>query len=203
MKFGILGGTFNPIHNGHIAIALKIYEFLSLDKVLFMPNKIPPHKDTKYILNEKIRFDMVSIAVKEYGFFDIEEYELKKDNTSYTYESLEYLDRAYKGNQLFFIIGSDSFINFNKWQKIERIFRSCNVVVYLRDESHRELIINIKAHYEKIYKAKIFLFFDNVINISSTKVREKISNKEDVSNLIPKSVYEYITSKNLYMENNL
>ena len=123
MKFGIFGGTFNPIHNGHINIALKIYDKFSLDKILFMPNKIPPHKNIKNVLDEKIRLDMINIAIKNYEFLDIEDYELKKDNISYTYESLEYLDRIYKGIELFFIIGSDSFLNFDKWQKIERIFR--------------------------------------------------------------------------------
>ena len=88
-----------------------------------MPNKIPPHKNIKNVLDEKIRLDMINIAIKNYEFLDIEDYELKKDNISYTYESLEYLDRIYKGIELFFIIGSDSFLNFDKWQKIERIFR--------------------------------------------------------------------------------
>lgn len=200
MKFGIFGGTFNPIHNGHINIALKIYDKFSLDKILFMPNKIPPHKNIKNVLDEKIRLDMINIAIKNYEFLDIEDYELKKDNISYTYESLEYLDRIYKGIELFFIIGSDSFLNFDKWQKIERIFRSSNIVVYLRDEAHKDRIIKIKERYEELYKGKIYLFFDKIIDISSTEIREKISNGDDISNLVPKCVYEYIISKGLYRE---
>ena len=200
MKFGIFGGTFNPIHNGHINIALKIYDKFSLDKILFMPNKIPPHKNIKNVLDEKIRLDMINIAIKNYEFLDIEDYELKKDNISYTYESLEYLDRIYKGIELFFIIGSDSFLNFDKWQKIERIFRSSNIVVYLREEAHKDRIIKIKERYEEFYKGKIYLFFDKIIDISSTEIREKIFNGDDISNLVPKCVYEYIISKELYRE---
>ena len=200
MKFGIFGGTFNPIHNGHINIALKIYDKFSLDKILFMPNKIPPHKNIKNVLDEKIRLDMINIAIKNYEFLDIEDYELKKDNISYTYESLEYLDRIYKGIELFFIIGSDSFLNFDKWQKIERIFRSSNIVVYLREEAHKDTIIKIKERYEELYKGKIYLFFDKIIDISSTEIREKIFNGDDISNLVPKCVYEYIISKGLYRE---
>lgn len=200
MKFGIFGGTFNPIHNGHINIALKIYDKFSLDKILFMPNKIPPHKNIKNVLDEKIRLDIINIAIKNYGFFGIEDYELKKDNISYTYESLEYLDSTYKGIELFFIIGSDSFINFDKWQKIERIFRSSNIIVYLRDEAHRYSITKIKGRYEELYKGRIYLFFDKIIDISSTEIREKIFNGNDVSNLVPKCVYEYIISKRLYRE---
>ena len=200
MKFGIFGGTFNPIHNGHINIALKIYDKFSLDKILFMPNKIPPHKNIKNVLDEKIRLDMINIAIKNYEFLDVEDYELKKDNISYTYESLEYLDRIYKGIELFFIIGSDSFLNFDKWQKIERIFRSSNIVVYLRKEAHKDRIIKIKERYEELYKGKIYLFFDKIIDISSTEIREKIFNGDDISNLVPKCVYEYIISKGLYRE---
>ena len=199
MKLGIFGGTFNPIHNGHIGIALKIYELLSLDRVLFMPNKIPPHKDMKNILDEEVRIDMINIAIDRYDFFGIENYEIKKDGISYTYESLEYLDRIYKGDELFFIIGSDSFINFDKWQKINRIFRSANLVVYLRDHSHKDLIIDIKKRYEKIYKGSIFLCFDDIICISSTVVREKILRGENFKNLVPESLYQYIVSKNLYV----
>lgn len=198
MKLGIFGGTFNPIHNGHIGIALRIYESLSLDKILFMPNKIPPHKDLKNILDEEIRIRMISIAISEYEFFEIEDYEIKKRGISYTYESLEYLDRIYKGDELFFIIGSDSFINFDKWQKINRIFKSANLVVYLREPSHKKLVIDIKERYEKIYGGNIFLCFDDIICISSTEIREKIFRGEDFKNLIPESLYDYIISENLY-----
>lgn len=200
MKIGILGGTFNPIHNGHLNLAFKIYKFLSLDKVLFMPNKIPPHKNLKNVLNENIRTDMIRIAIKNYVFFDIEDYEIKKSGISYTYESLQYLFKLYKNSELFFIIGSDSFIDFHKWKKIEEIFKVSNIVVYLREDSHKHLMVETREKYKKIYNGNIFLYFDKIINISSTDIRNKLFNREDVSNLIPKDVYDYIISNGFYKE---
>lgn len=199
MKFGILGGTFNPIHNGHITVALKVCEVLKLDKVFLMPNKIPPHKNVDEILSEESRLHMVKLCTQEFDVLEVEEYELGRDKISYTYESLEYLNNIYKGNELFFIIGSDSFINFYKWKKIDKIFKNANIVVYLREKSDEEYLTEVKKHYEKIYNAKIFLFtFKNTIGISSTKIRDKVLKGEDISNLVPKCVNEYIIFKNLY-----
>lgn len=200
MKIGIFGGTFNPIHKGHIDIMKKIYNKMFLDKVLIMPNKIPPHKDINFIVNEKHRELMVRKAIMEYDFLEFEDYELKKNDVSYTYESLLYLNEVYKEDQLFFIIGSDSFVNFYKWKNINMIFENASIVVYLRKEEHKEYVSEIKEKYEKLYKGKIHLIFDNIIDISSTEIRNKILKGEDVKNLVPKYVYEYIISKKLYRE---
>ncbi len=199
LKFGILGGTFNPIHNGHITVALKVRELLNLDKIFLMPNKIPPHKNLDEVLKEEMRLNMIELCANEFEFLDVEKCELKKQKVSYTYESLEYLDRIHKGDELFFIIGSDSFLNFNEWQKIDRIFRSSNVVVYLRDLEHEKRIIEMKKYYEDVYDAKIFSFMlSNTFGISSTKIRKMVSEGKDVSSLVPKCVNEYIIFENLY-----
>ena len=198
MKYGILGGTFNPIHNGHINIGLKIYETLKLHKVFFMPNKIPPHKNSENILDEKIRLHMIKEAIKPYEFFSIEKCELERNEISYTFESLTYLKTLYKNHKLFFIIGSDSFLNFDKWKNIEIIFKYSNLVVYLRKDCDKTKILHIKKNYEKVYNCNIYLIFDDIINISSTEIRNKVINEESIENLVPKSVYEYITLKNLY-----
>ncbi len=101
MKIGVLGGTFNPIHNGHINIANKIYNEFKLEKVLFLLNKIPPHKNYIELLSDHVRLEMLRKAIKDYVYFDIEYYELKKDSISYTYESLEYLKNHFGYNELF------------------------------------------------------------------------------------------------------
>ena len=142
---------------------------------------------------------MIELCANEFEFLDVEKCELKKQKVSYTYESLEYLDRIHKGDELFFIIGSDSFLNFNEWQKIDRIFRSSNVVVYLRDLEHEKRIIEMKKYYEDVYDAKIFSFMlSNTFGISSTKIRKMVSEGKDVSSLVPKCVNEYIIFENLY-----
>lgn len=200
LKIGVLGGTFNPVHNGHINIANKIYNKFKLDKVLFLLNKIPPHKDCKDILSDDVRLEMLKRAIKCYDYFDIEYYELKNNYVSYTYESLGYLKNYFANSELFFIIGSDNLIDFGNWKRIDRIFKSAVIVVYLRDNNHLELILDIRNYYKFTYDAHIEIFFEDIIDVSSTKVREKIINGEDISKLVPNGVYDYIISKKLYLE---
>lgn len=200
MKIGVLGGTFNPIHNGHINIANKIYNEFKLEKVLFLLNKIPPHKNYKGILSDDIRLEMLRKAIKDYRYFDIEYYELKKDSISYTYESLEYLKNYFRDSELFFIIGSDNFINFESWKGIDKIFKSAVIVVYLRLDVHLDHVLNLKRYYENIYNADIRIFSGGIINLSSTDIREKIIKNENIFGLVPDDVYDYIISEKLYLE---
>lgn len=199
LKIGILGGTFNPIHNGHVYIACKIYRDLNLDKVLFMVNNVPPHKDSSYILSSDIRLNMVNIAIKDYEDFYVEDYEVRKEGTSYTYESLEHLKSCYPKGQLFFIIGSDSFIDFYKWRNIESIFKNAIVVVYLREDSHRNKIKKLKEQYKYLYNASIEIIECDIIHISSTDIRDMVKEGCDISSLVDKDVYNYIIKNHLYM----
>lgn len=198
MRVGILGGTFNPIHNGHVDIAYKIYKYFSLDRVLFMVNKIPPHKDSHYILGSDIRINLVNIAIKGYDYFNSEDYEINKEGISYTYESLEYLKSIYFESDLFFIVGSDSFVNFNKWKNIGHIFKNAVIIVYLRENSHKDIVIKLKEYYIDIYNGRIEIFDGGIIDISSTRIRYMINNGEDISGLVNKDVYNYIIKNHLY-----
>ncbi|MCR5607668.1 MAG: adenylyltransferase/cytidyltransferase family protein, partial [Lachnospiraceae bacterium] len=104
MKIGIMGGTFNPVHNAHIKLALSAYEELNLDKVLFMPSKKPPHKDNNVILSDEVRSDMIKLAIKPYNFFEFSDFELIRNTTTYTSETLELLD-INDDNTYYFIMG--------------------------------------------------------------------------------------------------
>lgn len=198
MRIGIIGGTFNPIHNGHIDIALRILELFFLDKILFMPNNIPPHKNIEELLDKFIRLEMINISIDGYANLEVEEFELNQNKISYTYESLEYLKKIYDKDELFFIMGSDEFLNFDKWKNIDRIFKNVSIIVYLRNDFDRDEIVKLKSKYEMLYDGKIFLFFGKIIKISSTDIRAKLIDGNDVSNLIPKPLYDYIILKNLY-----
>lgn len=200
MKIGILGGTFNPIHNGHIEIALKIQQKLGLYKVLFMPNKNPPHKDISFLEQDYNRVNMIKLAINNYNCFSIEEYELGKDSISYTCDSLEYLQCYYRDDELYFIVGSDSFLDFNKWKNIYKIFKTSSIVVYLREDFHKELVFFQKKNYEKLFNSKIHIFIDDIIKISSTDIRKKILNMEDIGEFLDSKVINYIKENNLYGE---
>ena len=104
-RIGIMGGTFNPIHNGHIKLADTAYKELSLDKIWFMPSKIPPHKDNSTIVDEQHRVNMINLAISDYDYFELSELELKREGTTYTSQTLEYLSEYYPDDIFYFIIG--------------------------------------------------------------------------------------------------
>ena len=120
-KIGVFGGTFDPIHIGHIYIAYEAYKILELDEVIFMPAGNPPHKKWKDITDEIIRYEMVKKAIEPYSFFSINNYEIEKKGLSFTYETLRYLHESFKEVELYFITGADCLINLNSWKNINEI----------------------------------------------------------------------------------
>ena len=133
-RIGIMGGTFNPIHNGHIKLALTAYKELQLDKVWFMPSKNPPHKKKNDIASDYHRVNMIKLAIESYKDFELSEVELKLEGINYTADSLLYLKERYPLDEFFFILGADSLINIEKWYKPEQLFKLTSFVVASRDD---------------------------------------------------------------------
>lgn len=197
-KYGIIGGTFNPIHNAHIYIAYEAMRQLNLDKVIFMVAGVPPHKLNKEIVEATARLDMVKLAIQDYKEFEASDYEIQKKGLSYTYETLETLKT--KDVELFFITGADCLLNIEKWKNPQRILNSAKFVVFNRGGYNLENLNNQKSYIEKKYKTNIL--FLNIINleISSSIIRNRIKSKERVDFFIPSSVLSYIKQNNLYSE---
>ena len=132
-KIGIMGGTFNPIHLAHLQMASIAMEQKELDEVWFMPSKNPPHKDRQTILSEKIRSDMVRLAIKEEERFCFSDFELKRNGTTYTAETLELLRKEYPDVSWYFIMGADSFFSFSNWYHPEVIAKDAVILTVSRD----------------------------------------------------------------------
>lgn len=184
-KIGIFGGTFNPIHLGHINIALSAKKQYSLDKVIFLTSGNPPHKKDLNILDGKIRHIMVKRAILEYEDFFACDWEIKRKEYSYTLDSLLHFKEIYPDDELYFIIGGDSLRDFHKWHKPEEILKLCTILVYDREDG------TAKSDFAKE-------IFGDKLNISSSQIREMIKNGQDVKNLLPKPVYEFIKKYHLY-----
>ena len=131
-KIGIIGGTFDPIHNGHIYIAYEAYKKLDLDLIMFMPNGNPPHKRGKKITNDETRCEMVEKAIAPYSFFAINYYEIKKQGLSFTYETLKYLKNSLDEVDLYFITGADCLMDLHLWRNVDDIMKYCKFVVFNR-----------------------------------------------------------------------
>lgn len=197
MKIGILGGTFDPIHNGHIKIAELALSKLNLDKVLFIPNNIPPHKSNPDI-SKVDKLNMLKLAVEDNSKFEIDTYEIDKEDISYLYLTLEYLKGKYKDDELYFIAGADNIKEISKWKNPHLIFKYANVVFVKRPNYilDKKLIKNLIEN----YNGKISVINFEGINISSSDIREKFENCESVKEFIPEKVCNYIYTNCLYPE---
>jgi len=132
-RIGILGGTFNPIHIGHLAIAEWSYEKLKLDKVIFVPTYLPPHKSSRGVIDAKTRYKMVELAIKDNPHFEISDFEIKKGGKSYSIDTVRYFSEKFnKDTKLYFIIGEDCLSTLHKWKEIEKLVSLASFVVVNR-----------------------------------------------------------------------
>ena len=194
----IFGGTFDPIHNGHLHIAYKALEELKLDKIIFIPSGNPPHKSEEYITNKIIRYDMVKYAIVNEHKFEISDYEVTKKGKSYTYETIEYFSKHYPNIELYFIAGADCLIDIHKWKNISSIMEKSQLVVFNRPGYSMDSILLKKKEVEEKFKRNIIFLNIPLLDISSTEIREKIKKDEDIKNLIPEKTYEIIKKYKLY-----
>ena len=199
-KIGIMGGTFNPIHNGHIKLATAAMKELGLDKVWFMPSKNPPHKLNKNIASEEHRVAMIQLAIKSYVDFELSTLELHREGTTYTSDTLEELHKLYPEDKFYFIIGADSLVNIEKWHKPEVLFKLTTFVVASRDNVDKDILSQHCKYLESKYEdVDIKVLNMNKISVSSTELRSKCSIYIDgkLDNM-DQNVYRYIMSHDIY-----
>lgn len=191
-KIGILGGTFNPIHNGHLMLAKEAYEQHNLDKVWIMVSPNPPHKAGTTIVDVSHRNNMVKAAITPFDFMEFSDYEQRREGFIYTAETLTLLKKDYPENEYYFIIGGDSLENIEKWYHPEIVLANCILLAAGRDELFNEALINRINELNAKYNADIRMVKMTPMDVSSTEVRA--GDFED----IPESVRSYIDENHLY-----
>ena len=197
-KTGILGGTFNPIHIGHLIIAQKAKETYNLDKVLFMPSKTPPHKDVNKIAPDFIRKEMVLAAIEGNPGFEFSDVELTREGIIYTADTLKYLTELYPNDDFYFIMGADSLLAIESWHEPERIFSLCSIIVADRNDKLNEMNEK-KIYLQNKYEKCDLLFLDcPMIDISSTYIRNAILKMKSIKYFVPPKVEDIIKRNNLY-----
>jgi nicotinate-nucleotide adenylyltransferase len=193
-RVGIFGGTFDPIHNGHLQVAEDVRKNLAMEKILFVPSFLPPHKLDKEVTEAGLRFEMVSLALEEYPHFEISEFEFQKEGISYTVETLNALKRSNPDVELFLIMGVDQLLDMDSWREPEKIFQISNVVAMRRPGYRREEIESLDWY------SKILWVDVTPIEISSSMIRKKIQQGESVQGLVPEQVEKFIEEKGLYKD---
>jgi len=193
LRIGIFGGTFNPIHNGHLINAQMIKGDFSLDFILFIPSKMPVHKGLEGNVNSEERYEMVKLAIEDNSCFKSSRIEIDRKSPSYTKITIKELQGMYKDNELFFILGIDAFNELNLWKDYKDVMKMIPFIVMNRLGSvdyNKEILGMIK---EVIYANNLY------IDISSSYIRERIKIGESIKYLVPKKVEEYIRDKGLYI----
>lgn len=185
-KVGILGGTFDPPHNGHLMIANEVFSELNLDEIWFMPNQEPPHKKKPESVNNEDRLHMLELATRGNSFFKIETIELQRSGPSFTVETMRILNNQYPNHKFYFIIGADMIEYLPKWHKIEELIEIVKFVGVERPK------YNLETKYPIIY-VDIPAF-----DVSSSMIRKRLKTGKTVRYLLPESVLRFIGEKHLY-----
>ncbi|MCI6061456.1 MAG: nicotinate-nucleotide adenylyltransferase [Dorea sp.] len=202
MKIGIMGGTFDPIHNGHLMLGQAAYESFDLDQVWFMPNGNPPHKKSSSMESEvEDRIRMTELAIRPFPQFKIELYEAERTKISYSYSTMEYLTKAHPGDAFYFILGADSLFTIESWRYPERFFRTCTVLATYRDDINTVEKMNTQIRYlREKYDARIELFATFPVKVSSHELREEVKEGRCIASYVPAEVETYISEHHLYQD---
>lgn len=196
MRIGIFGGAFNPVHNGHLNLAETFFEDLRLDKLLLIPTAKPPHKSDEGLLSGEDRVNMLRLALENKPY-EISTIEFECKDKSYTYNTLLELKKLYPDSEFFLIIGADQFIHFDKWYRYSDILDMVTLCTSARENEEEKQLI-IKSAKRLGIKDRFYMSSRAVIRVSSSEIRGKIKNGSDVSLLLPKKVFDYISEKGLY-----
>lgn len=197
-KIGIMGGTFNPVHVGHLLLAQWAMEENGLDQVWFIPTGCSYMKADKDIIPPEERFHMTSLALSGNDGMRCLDLEVKRQGDTYTYETLEELGRMYPADRFYFIIGADCLFSIESWRHPERIFAGCHVIAAVRGDAPREDMLKKIEELEGRYGAKILLMDFLNLEISSTQIRARVRDKKSIRYLVPDAVAAYIEKKGFY-----
>jgi nicotinate-nucleotide adenylyltransferase len=197
-KVGIMGGTFNPVHCAHLAMAAAAREQFGLDEILFMPSKNPPHKEKSEIVSDEHRKRMVQFAIDGIEFFSFSDLELKRDGTTYTCETLQILKEEHPDWELYFILGGDSLSSFNHWYKPEKILRYCTILAAPREDLNFSETEKLCKKMSEKYIGKFFPLHLKQMRISSHQIRKKIKRGESLTGICPDKVCRYMELHGLY-----
>lgn len=187
MKIGILGGTFNPVHIGHLILAEEAREKLGLDKIIFVPTALPPHKDNAGIAPAADRLKMLKAAIKGNKFFAVSDIEIKRDGRSYTIDTLKELKNKFTRDELYFIIGSDLLKYLNEWKDLSEIIKMVKFIAATRPGYPLQQL-----------PPYIQTLAIRAVDISGFEVRQCIKENKSSRYLVPDKVFDYINKRKLY-----
>jgi nicotinate-nucleotide adenylyltransferase len=197
-KIGIMGGTFDPIHMGHMQLAGQALTELGLDKILFVPNHIPWMKKDREITPQQHRLEMVRLAIEDFPMYELSMVEMETGGLSYTYQTLAHLKKQYPDDTFYFILGADSLLAIEQWMHPEKIMHTAILAAAVRDDCDRQKLAAQQERLVRLYQAQIVLLTMSAIPVSSTKIRAEFYNNPQIAKMLPDKVADYIRYQHLY-----
>lgn len=197
-KLGIMGGTFDPIHFGHLKIVEQAVKEFGLDRILFIPTGHSPHKDFSSITSPQQRLRMTELAIDGVAAYQVSRMEIKHPDTSYTYRTLEILTEKYPEAELYFILGADSLSDFHTWKEPGKILAKAVILASVRDDHDEEKMQELIKTLTAAYGGQIFLLHSPKMDVSSREIRGMAANGKSIDTYVPKPVADYIREHDLY-----
>ncbi|MDR1630243.1 MAG: nicotinate (nicotinamide) nucleotide adenylyltransferase [Oscillospiraceae bacterium] len=200
MKIGLFGGSFNPVHNGHVRLAQTFLGFLGLDKVFIIPTNIPPHKTNETFASAEDRYEMCLRAFPGEAF-SVSRTEIDRGGKSYTIDTIKRFQLDFPDAELFLLVGSDMLLYFDKWYRYDELLKMCTLCAVSRMYSEDYSIM--RSYARDVLGDKedsIVIMQTEPYELSSTEIRELRKKGTDVSGYVPQSVAEYMESRGLYLD---
>lgn len=204
LKLGIMGGTFDPIHFGHLVTAEAVRVEFNLDKVIFVPAGNPPHKVKRAVTDKKHRYLMTILATVTNPYFEVSAIEIDREGYTYTIDTIKEFKRIYgEETELYFITGADAILEIFTWKNADELLKLCNFVAATRPGFEKKLIDEKLEKTKEIYGKEIYRVSVPSLAISSTDIRERVSSRRPIKYLLPESVERYIEKCGLYKKDDI
>ncbi|MBQ2676031.1 MAG: nicotinate (nicotinamide) nucleotide adenylyltransferase [Clostridia bacterium] len=197
MKIAVLGGSFNPIHNGHIELANAVSEHLQCHKLLLIPTKTPPHKSADEYVADEHRMNMCYLAAEKIRNCEVSDIEISQDRVSYTYLTLNTLKEQYKDAEIYLICGSDMFLTLQSWKNPDIIFKQSVICAVPRAGEDMSVMTQQKSVLEQL-GAKVTVLPVDIKPYSSTQIRERLAENLSVDDMLLPEIQQYIKQNRLY-----
>lgn len=200
MRRAVFGGSFDPVHNGHVNLVKQIYGKVNLDEIIIMPTAISPFKQNmgRKPASGADRLEMCRLAFADMDCITVSDYEISLSTVSYTVSTMRHLREIYPEDELFFILGSDMLFSFDKWYNYEEILSMCTLIAASREDGESDMS-ELEAQSKKLQKiGRVLLVSTDAYEMSSTEIREKIKKNSDISCYVPENVVKYILEHGLY-----